>query len=47
MTTLYPIYGPCRWNGLLGTTLRPLIEVFPNNQAKTQECRRIMETFFC
>jgi len=38
--------GPALWKGLLSTATRPLIEVFPSNQAETQEYRRIRETFF-
>ena len=39
-------YGPRLWKGLLGAMSRPMIEVFPTNQAETQEYRRIQETFF-
>ena len=39
-------YGPSLWKGLLSTMSRPTIEVFPSNQAETQEYRRIQETFF-
>jgi len=39
-------YGASLWKGLLSTATRPMIEVFPSNQAETQEYRRIQETFF-
>ena len=39
-------HGTSIWKGLLSTATRPLIEVFPSNQAETEEYRRIRETFF-
>jgi hypothetical protein len=38
-------HGASIWKGLLSTASRPMIEVFPSNQAETQEYRRILETF--
>ncbi len=38
--------GASLWKGLLSTATRQMIEVFPSNQAETQEYRRIQETFF-
>jgi len=32
--------------GMRGPATRPLIEVFPSNQAETEEYRRICSTFF-
>jgi hypothetical protein len=34
------------WRGLISTATRPLIEVFPSDQAETEEYRRIVATFF-
>ncbi len=39
-------YGPAIWKGLISTATRPLIEVFPSNQAETEEYRRISRSFF-
>jgi phage-related protein len=39
-------HGPTIWRGLISTSARHLIEVFPSNQAETEEYRRIMTTFF-
>ncbi len=39
-------HGSSLWSGLLSTMSRPMIEVFPSNQAETQEYLRIRETFF-
>ena len=39
-------HGPAIWNGVLSTATRPLIEVFPSNQAETEEYRRIVKTMF-
>jgi hypothetical protein len=39
-------HGPTIWRGLISTSARWLIEVFPSNQAETEEFRRIMTTFF-
>jgi hypothetical protein len=39
-------FGAFLWRGLLSTATGPMIEVFPSNQAETQEYRRIRETFF-
>jgi hypothetical protein len=39
-------YGATLWKGLITTATRPLIEVFPSNQAETEEYRRIRDTFF-
>ena len=39
-------HGASIWKGLLSTATRPLIEVFPSNQAETEEYRRIRQTFF-
>jgi len=39
-------HGARIWNGLISTATRPLIEVFPSNQAETEEYRRICSTFF-
>jgi hypothetical protein len=38
--------GSSLWSGLLSTMSRLMIEVFPSNQAETQEYQRIRETFF-
>jgi hypothetical protein len=39
-------HGAAIWNGTLSTATRPLIEVFPSNQAETEEYRRIFKTMF-
>ncbi len=39
-------HGAIIWSGLLTTATRAMIEVFPSNQAETEEYRRIRETFF-
>ena len=39
-------HGASVWRGLLSTATRPLIEVFPSNQAETEEYRRIRQTCF-
>ncbi len=39
-------HGASVWRGLLSTATRPLIEVFPTNQAETEEYRRIRQTCF-
>jgi hypothetical protein len=39
-------YGARIWNGLISTATRSFIEVFPSNQAETEEYRRICSTFF-
>jgi len=39
-------HGPVIWGGLISTASRPLIEVFPSNQAETEEYRRIRDAFF-
>jgi hypothetical protein len=39
-------HGAMIWSGVLSTASRQIIEVFPSNQAETQEYLRIMETFF-
>ncbi len=39
-------HGMRIWKGLISTATRPLIEVFPSNQAETEEYRRICNTFF-
>lgn len=39
-------HGPAIWNGLISTVSRRLIEVFPSNQAVTEEYVRIRNTFF-
>ena len=38
-------HGASIWKGLISTATRPLIEVFPSNQAETEEYRRIYSTF--
>lgn len=38
--------GAAIWSSLISTASRPLIEVFPSNQVKTEEYRRICEAFF-
>lgn len=39
-------HGAVIWGGLISTVTRRMIEVFPTNQAETQECRRIDRLFF-
>jgi hypothetical protein len=39
-------HGNSIWKGLLSTATHQMIEVFPSNQAQTQECQRIRDTFF-
>jgi hypothetical protein len=39
-------HGATIWRGLISTATRRLIEVFPSNQAETEEYRRIVSTFF-
>jgi hypothetical protein len=39
-------HGPTIWKGLISTATRPFIEVFPSNQAETEEYRRIKDSFF-
>jgi hypothetical protein len=39
-------HGARIWKGLISTASRPMIEVFPSNQADTEEYRRICTTFF-
>lgn len=39
-------YGATLWKGLISAATRPLIDVFPSNQAETEEYRRIRDTFF-
>ena len=39
-------HGSSLWSGLLSTMSRLMIEVFPSNQAETQEYQRIQQTFF-
>jgi len=39
-------HGPRIWKGVLSTASRPMIEVFPSNQAETAEYRRILATLF-
>jgi len=39
-------HGAVIWRGLLSTTTRPLIDVFPSDQAETAEYRRILQTLF-
>ena len=39
-------HGARIWKGLISTATRPLIEVFPSNQAETEEYRRICSAFF-
>ena len=39
-------HGAAISNGLLSTATRPLLEVFPSNQAETGEYRRILRTMF-
>lgn len=38
--------GEAIWRGVLSTASRPLREVFPSNQAETEEYRRIVATVF-
>lgn len=39
-------HGARIWKGVLSTANRPIIEVFPSNQAETGEYRRIIATLF-
>jgi hypothetical protein len=39
-------HGAQIWKGVLSTASRPMIEVFPSNQAETAEYRRVLETMF-
>jgi hypothetical protein len=39
-------HGATIWRGLLSVATRPMIAVFPSNQAETQEFVRIKETLF-
>jgi hypothetical protein len=39
-------YGPKIWKGLISTASRSFTEVFPGNQAETEEYRRICAAFF-
>jgi hypothetical protein len=39
-------HGASIWKGLLSTATRPMMEVFPSNQAETEEYRRIRKTLF-
>lgn len=39
-------HGAAIWSGVLSSATRPMMEVFPTNQAETQEYRRILETLF-
>jgi hypothetical protein len=39
-------HGAGIWRGLLSTAGRQMIDVFPSNQAETQEYLRILSTFF-
>jgi hypothetical protein len=39
-------HGDSIWKGLLSTATRQLIEVFPSDQAETEEYRRIRQTCF-
>jgi SIR2-like domain len=39
-------HGAVIWGGLLSTASRQMVEVFPSNQADTEECRRIYRSFF-
>ena len=39
-------HGARIWKGLISTATRRLTEVFPSNQAETEEYRRICSTFF-
>lgn len=39
-------HGSSIWKGLLSTMSRPMIEVFPSNQAESYEYRRLQETLF-
>ena len=38
--------GTSLWSSIISAASRPMIEVFPSDQAKTEEHRRILETFF-
>ncbi len=39
-------HGVTIWRALISSASRPLIDVFPSNQAETEEYRRIRDTFF-
>ena len=39
-------HGRSIWSGLISTVTRTMTEVFPGNQAETEEYRRIKESFF-
>ena len=39
-------HGTSIWKGLLSTSTRPLIKVFPGNQGVTEEYQRILKTIF-
>jgi hypothetical protein len=39
-------HGAPIWDAVLSTATRPMIEVFPSNQAETEEYRRILKTMF-
>lgn len=39
-------YGATIWQGIISIATRPLIDVFPSNQAETEEYRRIRDMFF-
>lgn len=39
-------HGPRIWRGVMGAASRQLIEVFPRDQSKTEEWRRIRREFF-
>jgi hypothetical protein len=39
-------YGDLIWRGVMSTSNRRMIEVFPSNQAETEEYRRIRSTMF-
>jgi hypothetical protein len=39
-------YGASIWRGVLSTATRPMIEVFPSDQAQTAEYGRILRTMF-
>ncbi len=39
-------HGQKIWEGLLSTTTRSMLEVFPSNQETTEEYKRIRRVFF-
>ena len=39
-------HGAAIWDAVLSTATRPMIEVFPSNQATTEEYLRILRTMF-